>query len=127
MNRKSFLKKIGGLLLLSIPAYSLLSCSSSSDDDENNTPPPPNSQGDCLANGATASSISGNHGHTLTISKDDVDAGVEKTYSIKGTSGHDHSVTLTASHFTSLKSNQSITVSSTAGGGHTHSVTVSCA
>jgi hypothetical protein len=36
-------------------------------------------------------------------------------------------VTLSAANFSSLQNNNSITVSSTSGDGHTHSVTVSCA
>lgn len=128
MNRKTFLKKAAGAMLIALPAYSIISCSSSGDDSGNGNPNPnPNPQGNCSNNGANASSISSNHGHTLTVSKDDVTAGTEKTYSIQGSSSHDHTVTITAANFNTLQSNQSITINSTAGGGHTHSVTVSCA
>ena len=40
---------------------------------------------------------------------------------------HSHSVTVTAANFAELQQNQSIMVTSTDGGGHTHMVTVSCA
>ncbi len=125
MNRKTFIKKTVGALLIALPAYSVLSCSSSSDDSGSN-----NSGGgtaNCLQNGARASSISGNHGHSLTVSKADVTAGAEKTYSINGSSGHAHSITVSVANFSTLKNNQQVIISSTSGNNHTHSVTISCA
>ena len=124
MNRKTFIQKSLGVMLISIPAYSFLGCSSS--DDGGGEVPNPDANADCLANG-TAVSIGGNHGHSLTVSKADVQAGIDKTYSIQGTSGHDHTVNLTAANFTSLKNNTSISVTSTNDDSHTHSVQVSCA
>jgi hypothetical protein len=55
---------------------------------------------------------------------------VTKTYSIQGTSQHNHTLTLTAAHFTMLK--QGVTgfkIVSGAGGAnnHTHEVFVGCA
>ena len=125
MDRKTFIKKTAGALLLAAPAYALLSCSSSSDDSSPN-PPPIGGNPDCLANG-TNSSIGGNHGHSLTISSTDVNAGDEKTYNITGSSGHSHSVTVSATNFNTLKNNQQISVNSTTGDSTTHSVTISCA
>jgi hypothetical protein len=84
--------------------------------------PPP-----ACSNGATAQSISLNHGHLLTIPKADAVAGVQKVYSIKGTSAHTHNVTITAANFVSLKNRQVVTVTATAGAGHTHVVKVICA
>ena len=124
MDRKTFIKKTAGALLVVAPAYALLSCSSSSDDSGSNNNN--NSTPDCLENG-TQSSISSNHGHSLTVSKADVTSGVEKTYNIDGSSGHSHSVTVTGANFATLQGNQQIIVSSTTGNGHNHSVTVSCA
>ena len=121
MDRKTFIKKTAGAILVVIPAYSILGCSSSV-----NPNPDPNTTANCLANG-TAVSIGTNHGHSLTVSKADVEAGTEKTYSIQGTSSHAHSVTLSAANFTALKSNTAISVTSTKGDSHTHSVSVSCA
>ena len=114
-------------MLIALPAYSLVSCSSSDDSSDNPDPDPnPNGQADCLDNG-TLSTIGSNHGHSLTVSTADVQAGAAKTYSIQGTSGHDHNVTLSAADFTQLQSNNTVTVSSTNDDGHTHSVTVRCA
>ncbi len=124
MDRKTFIKKTIGALVIAIPAYSILSCSGS-DDSEPSSPPQGNSA-DCASNG-TSSSIGTNHGHTLTVSAADVAAGTEKTYNIQGTSDHAHSVTVTAAQFTSLQSNQQISSTSSNDSGHTHSVTISCA
>lgn len=63
--------------------------------------------------------IQNNHGHILTVHPDDVALGVDKVYSIKGNSTHDHSVALTAAQFAELRAGQTIQVSST-GGTHTH-------
>lgn len=124
MNRKTFIQKSLGAMLIAMPAYSLLGCSSS--EDGGGEVPNPDANADCLANG-TAVSIGGNHGHSLTVSKADVEAGADKTYSIQGTSGHNHTVSLTAANFTSLKNNTSISVTSTNDDSHTHSVQVFCA
>jgi hypothetical protein len=70
--------------------------------------------------------ISANHGHQLTVPAADVTAQVAKTYSIKGASGHDHLVTITAAQFAQLGAGQAVTVASTNSAGHTHSVTVRC-
>lgn len=126
MNRKTFIKKTAGAMLIAIPAYSLIGCSSSDNGSETPTPEEEESQANCGDNG-TISSIGSNHGHTLTVSKEDITAGAEKTYSIKGTSGHGHMVTLSTANFDSLKNNNSILVTSTNDSDHTHSVTVSCA
>lgn len=124
MNRKTFLKKSAGAALILIPSISLLGCSSSSDDNEENQGP--GKTANCLDNGTT-SSIGSNHGHAITVSKADVEAGTEKTYTIQGTSGHNHSVTLSSANFTSLKSNTAISVNSTNDDGHTHAISISCA
>ncbi|MBJ6367084.1 hypothetical protein [Snuella sedimenti] len=127
MNRKTFIQKALGALLIALPAYAAISCSSSSDDSGNGGGGNGGGgQGNCLQNG-TSSSIASNHGHSLTVSKADVNAGVEKTYDITGSSGHSHNVTVSATQFNTLKSNQQISITSTSGDGHTHSVTIRCA
>ena len=127
MDRKTFIEKSLGVMLIALPAYSLVGCSTS-DDGSGDTNENPNNQGDsdCSDNG-TQSSISANHGHSLIVSSSDVQSGSARTYSIQGSSSHDHMVSLTAADFTNLQNNNSITVNSTNDDGHTHSVTVSCA
>jgi len=121
MDRKTFIKKVTGAMLISIPFYSILSCT-----DSDNDPAPDIVDKNCLLNG-TVSSVSANHGHSITVSKADVEAGVEKQYNIQGSASHTHTVTVSESNFASLKSNKQIQITATSGGGHTHSVTISCA
>jgi len=80
-----------------------------------------------LSCGASGASISANHGHSLTINEADLDSTTDKTYSIMGTAGHDHTVTFTVAQLAMLKSMQSVVVTSTTVIGHNHSVTASCA
>ncbi len=76
----------------------------------------------------TTTVIAANHGHVLTVSKEDVVAGVEKTYPIRGTAGHAHNVTISAALFTMLKNNMTVTSVSTAATDlHAHGITVMCA
>lgn len=122
MDRKAFIKKATGAMLIGIPFYSILSCSDSDDP----TPDGADADKNCLANG-TVGSVSANHGHSITVSTADVAAGVEKQYNIQGSSTHNHVVTVSESAFSLLKSNQQVQITSTTGSGHTHSVTISCA
>ena len=85
-------------------------------------PPPPT-----CSQGATASSISANHGHSLSVPKADIVAAATKTYSIKGTSSHPHLVTITAAQFAQLKSGQALSVTSSSVSSHVHTVSVTCA
>lgn len=124
MDRKTFLKKMVGAAFIAVPAYVTLSCST------NESIPPQvggGGSGDCLANGARASGIENNHGHSLIVSKDDINAGTEKTYTIDGTAGHSHSITITAADFDKLKNNEPVEVTSTNANDHEHIVIVSCA
>lgn len=131
MKRKTFIQKTLGALLIAIPAYSVMNCSSSDDDYTNNDSQNNNNDNnttvDCLQNGATASSITNNHGHSLTVSKADIEAGIDKTYSIQGVADHNHEITITATDFNTLKSNMQIGENSTTVQSHSHSVTISCA
>jgi hypothetical protein len=76
--------------------------------------------------GADASSISNNHGHTLFVSHDDVIRADSKSYSIQGMASHAHNVTISSAQFATLRSGDTITVPSTTTLGHSHSVTVIC-
>ncbi len=134
MNRKTFIRKTSVGLLLGIPTVTLLGCSGSDDSSSPNPNPDPTDDtddvmsGDCTENG-TDTSISANHGHNLTVSKEDVEAGSEKTYTLSqaNTDSHIHEVTVSASHFSSLKNNEEITINSTSDAGHSHSVVIRCA
>ena len=125
MERKEFFKRLGGMALLTLPAAYVVSCSGSDDSDggNNNNNNAPN----CLENGARAGTIVNNHGHSLIVPRADVEAGVEKTYNIQGTSSHSHLITVTAANFQTLSNNQQVVVGSTNDNNHTHSVTLICA
>jgi len=123
MNRKTFLKKAAGAAIVSIPAYSLVSC----DDSTGVDAPEDLDTVDCLDNGANATAITSNHGHSLTVSKADIDAGLEKTYSIQGTSGHDHTIIVSADNFNTLRTSKTIKIESSRDNSHRHNVTVTCA
>jgi hypothetical protein len=61
--------------------------------------------------------IADNHvhlSHSMTVTAADVDAGVDKTYSIPGTAMHDHTVTITAAQFAQLKLKLAVMDTSTA-------------
>lgn len=124
LTRKEFLSSIVSAVAGTAGAAVLIGCSDDS---------PSGDAGiakSCTANGGAAS-IGSNHGHTLTVSAADVNAAVDKTYNIQGTSPHPHMITITAAQFNMLKgsSTASVTVTSTSDGSpaHTHSVTVTCA
>jgi len=83
----------------------------------------------CAANGAKDTAIATNHAgslHALVVPMADFVTPAMKTYTIKGASAHDHSITLTAAQLTMLKAGTPVTVTSTTGNGHMHAVTVGC-
>lgn len=138
MDRKEFIKRTMAATAILPIAGAMVACGDDSEPTPTNTGGGSGSGGsgggsggggtsaNCLENGTNVS-IGSNHGHSLTVSKEDVAAGTAKTYSIMGSSGHNHSVTIPESDFATLQSNLSITVESTTGDSHTHSVTVTCA
>ena len=76
---------------------------------------------------ACRSSITQKHGHTIVIPLADLDSSTAKTYAIKGTSDHDHQVTLDPTDLSQLKSGVSVAKTSTDGGTtHDHQVTILC-
>jgi hypothetical protein len=115
ISRKQFLgASVGGTVLLLLQG-----CGGGGDD----PPPPPGGQS-C---GSSGTAIAGNHGHTLSIARADLDATTNQTYNITGTANHPHTVTLTPAQLQSLKAGQSVTVTSSTDASHEHAVTVSCA
>lgn len=81
--------------------------------------------GDCSA---AASAITDNHspGHSVTVTKAQIDAGGLQDVSIKGKADHDHVITLTDSHFANLKIGKGISTVSSDTNGHHHDVTLKC-
>lgn len=73
--------------------------------------------------------IATNHGHSVVIPSAHVTAGTERSYSIQGTSPHDHMITVSAAMFAQLAAGMTVNTGSTTGGadGHNHMVTLRCA
>lgn len=82
-------------------------------------PPPP-------AAPCNAFTFSANHGHSLVIARVDLDAVVAKTYSVQGSSGHSHTVTLSPAQLAMLKAGQPVSVTSTTDAGHSHQMGGGC-
>jgi hypothetical protein len=70
--------------------------------------------------------VSANHGHALTIPEKDFKIGEQVTYSLHGTADHDHQVVITDSEFERLKRGETISMFTTGGDQHTHSLTIRC-
>jgi hypothetical protein len=115
LNRKEFLTGVAGVTV------TLIVSACGSDDSQSGAVA---GDGDCT-NGINTS-ITGNHGHILDVPVVDFAAGQSKTYSIKGTSDHDHSMTLTADDFANLNSGKTVTKESTTNSGHSHSMQMIC-
>lgn len=123
MKRKEFIKRTALIAISGAPLVSIIS--SCGGDDSTTTPVDELS---CIDNG-TDVAISGNHGHALTISKDVVNKGGERVFSIQGSSQHNHLVTIKEEDFEILRnnSNAAIRVETTSDSGHVHTITVRCA
>lgn len=83
--------------------------------------------GSSSADGACGTTIATNHGHKMTVTRAQAEAGVAKSYDIQGDSNHPHTVELTAAQMTLLAGGDPVTVESSNDANHSHSVTISCA
>lgn len=124
MKRKEFITTTA---IVALGAPLLMVPSGCSSDEGNDTAPTNNPTGSTGCANGTNTTVTTNHGHSLTVSTSDVLNGTQKTYSIEGGAGHNHTVTVTASQFTTLQNNRSISVTSSTSDGHSHNVSVSCA
>lgn len=71
--------------------------------------------------------IAQNHGHVLTIKKDELAAKENKTFNIQGTGDHPHDVTVSADQLARLRNGERVEVTSSNTNGHTHKMTLECA
>jgi hypothetical protein len=84
----------------------------------------------CTDFGGTAASITGNHGHILSVPAADFSSGTSHSYSIMGSAAHDHEITLTSQQLTDIAAGMSVEVQSSESAVpsvHSHAVTVTCA
>lgn len=104
----------------------LLTCNiSCSNEDDSSSTEENAAKGNCIENGAKIT-IAGNHSHTLNITIQDITNGTQKNYTLDGATGHTHMLTITAEHFTILKTNNAVTLATSTNAGHTHAVTIGC-
>ena len=121
MNRRDFFVRVGGAALAFPVLVKLAGCGK-----EGTEPPPPDAPEPAVCARGTEVVIADNHGHQLTVSAADVQAGVAKTYDIQGSSPHTHTVTLTAALFQMLANGEEISVVSSTNSAHDHVITVVC-
>lgn len=112
---------IQGALLACAAGITAAACGGEDDpgDDGNNG-------GSSGAEGACGTTIASNHGHKLTVTKAQAQAGTAKSYDIQGDSQHPHTVELTAAQMAQLAGGDPVTVESSEDANHSHSVTISC-
>ena len=116
MTRKEFLGTIvKGTALGAMAAGAVAACGGDDDGDGG-----PDGSGVCTPR----TNIVGNHGHGFTVSRADVDAGVERTYDIMAGADHNHTVTLTASQMATIASGGNVNLISTTTLGHEHNIIV---
>lgn len=98
------------------------------------TPPSPGEGGtvtsSCTVHG-TVTTVEGDPVHQLVVPREDVIAGVPRSYHIQGGRDHDHIVTISAQAFATLQQGQSLRMPSSQSIGsvvsHFHFVDVACA
>jgi hypothetical protein len=85
--------------------------------------PPP----DCLVDGPAVQFGFGNHGHVLLVPAADVQAGASKSYDIRGTADHTHTVNILDFQFEQLLTTGVLTVTSTRyTDNHYHTIGLTC-
>jgi len=128
-NRRTFLQNIFHFSLLFSAAGISLLTAACSDADNNESNGILDVDGDCTDNGTNVDiQVTHTPNHTLMVSRDDVNAGSVKTYTLENNgSGHTHTLTLTGEDFTMLRNNVGFRKTSTTDDGHNHLVTISCA
>jgi hypothetical protein len=126
LDRKTFIRTVLGMAGVGVGVAAVAGCGGGGGPSGTGAAGTSGGANACDAHAPT-DTISANHGHALTVSQADVTAGALKLYSIMGTAAHDHSVTLTSNSFGTLKSGQSVTLTSTTNAGHSHNVTIICA
>ncbi len=116
LTRKAFLTQLanGGF------AIGLTSCGGGGDSSPAAAPP-------AAAGTCSPSSITGNHGHALTIPSADLNSALAMSYDITGAAGHRHDITLSPAQLAQLKAGQTVTVASSIGAAHSHDVSSTCA
>ena len=114
LDRREFTLQ-SAMAILSAATITVSGCGGDSSPAPGPTPGPTGSTG----------TISGNHGHTATISAAQLTAGNAIQLDIRGSADHPHTVELTAADVTQIGAHQSVSKTSTNDAGHSHTVTFS--
>lgn len=128
VNRKLFLVQV----LASGIAFKLAGCGGGEDDPAAGAAPapapgvPPPPPAPPPPTNCTGLAFSDNHGHILVIPAADMTSTVTKTYSVQGTSGHNHQVTLSPGQIAQLRAGGMISVATTFDAGHSHAMSGGC-
>lgn len=112
VTRKTFLVQLLG------GGWVLAGCGGGGDAAVTVTPPP---------KGTCAATISGNHGHVLTVPAADLNSTVDMSYDIQGSADHSHTVTFTAAMLAQLKAGNMVSAVSSTTASHNHAINESCA
>ena len=113
MDRRTFLQSAGALATWVGVSVVLSGCSS--DDD----PAAPNSN----LTGDVAGQVSSNHGHTVKVSKAQLDSGNAVTLTLTNGNGHTHTVSLTDVQIASIGAGSRVAATSSSDSGHSHLAT----
>jgi hypothetical protein len=92
-------------------------------DDESSPTTPPTPTPTATPTADETGSISGNHGHTATITGAQLAAGNDLTVQLTTGEGHTHSVSLTGAEVVQIRGNMRVSKDSTTDAGHSHTVT----
>ena len=106
----------------------LAACSDSSDSADESALSDCSLDGTCDTSSAIHDAIANNHGHSVSLSQAEVDAGkaVSPTLTMGGADDHIHTVTLTAAMIADIKAGMQLHVDSSNEPGHSHCVTFNC-
>jgi hypothetical protein len=74
---------------------------------------------------STLLNIVGNHGHMVTVTEAEINAGAEKEYTLSTALSHFHTFTLTPGNFADLLAGKRITVT-TSTTTHSHTINIEC-
>ena len=108
--------------ILSAATITIADCGGGSSNPAPSPSPPPGGGGGGGV-GDVAGSISGNHGHTATVTGAQITAGNAVSLDIRGTADHPHSLSLSAAEVGMIGNRQTVSKTSTSDDGHSHAVT----
>ena len=83
-------------------------------------------EGGGVCDDGTSITFTDQHGHEILVSRTDVIAGVEKTYTTSGTADHQHMIVVTAAHFATIAAGGTALTMTNLVDAHMHDVRIRC-